>query len=521
MSITYKQFFILLFLAVTAWGQQERIAIIQTLDNHDSISPSDLVHLTNRLRETAVKILPKSRYVIMTQESIVAFLGSQELAAKICNEAGCLAEIGKKVNADYVAQARIGRFEKELSINFELYKTNNSALIGQFTGSHKKISGLLDIIDKKAPDLFKEMPGVADEAKATQQPLNDFLKRGITFAVRGDYEIAIEDFTEALKLQPNNGNIYALRGRTYVAKASKEVTSVADDFSEITVSAYGTLTPKQTEDYEQAISDFTKAIKLEPKNAVNYRENARVYDCKKNYDKAIADYSQAIRLDPNDAKAYSGRGEAYYNKGDQDKAIADFNQAIRLNPNYSEAYCNLGAVYYNKGDYDKAIAYLNQAIRLNPDYSKAYYGRGDSYLNKSDYNKGIADLNQAIRLDPNYAEAYHRRGEVYRIKGDYDKAIADYSQAIRLNPNYAGAYGGRGDAYRNKGDYDKGITDFNQAIRLDQNDAWVYNRRGMLYYNKGDYDKAIADFSQAIRLNPNNESARNNLEIARRAKMAR
>jgi len=162
-----KLLFILLLITLAAYGQQqERVAIINTVDDRDSISFSDLAHLTNRLRETAVKILPKSRYGVMTTESIVAFLGdSQERAAKVCNEASCLAEIGRKVNADYVAQAHIGRFGGELSINFELYNSKSGNLIDQFTGSHKKIFGLLDIIDEKAPDLFTKMPGVSYNPK--------------------------------------------------------------------------------------------------------------------------------------------------------------------------------------------------------------------------------------------------------------------------------------------------------------------------------------------------------------------
>jgi len=108
---------ILLFLALAAYGQQERIAIINTVDDRDSIGFSELAYLTDKLRETAVNILPKFRYGIMTSESIVAFLGdSQERAAKVCNEANCLAQIGRMVNADYVVQARIGRFGNDLAI---------------------------------------------------------------------------------------------------------------------------------------------------------------------------------------------------------------------------------------------------------------------------------------------------------------------------------------------------------------------------------------------------------------------
>jgi len=151
----------LLFLAIASWGQQqERVAIIQTVDDRDSISFSDLSFLTDRLRETAANILPKARYGVMTTESIIAFLGSEERAAKICNESSCLAELGRKVNADYVAQARLGRFGKDLSLKTELYSTKSGNLIGSFTGFSKDVYGLLSIIDEKASDLFKKMPGV-------------------------------------------------------------------------------------------------------------------------------------------------------------------------------------------------------------------------------------------------------------------------------------------------------------------------------------------------------------------------
>jgi len=153
-----KTFFILFLLALVAYGQQQdRVAIINTLDNLDSIHFTDLAHLTNRLRETAVNVLPKERYGIMTTESIVAFLGSQENAIRVCKEASCLAEIGRKVNADYVAQARIGRFGGQLAINFELYNSKSGNLIGSFTGFSKDIFGLLAIIDENASALFKKM----------------------------------------------------------------------------------------------------------------------------------------------------------------------------------------------------------------------------------------------------------------------------------------------------------------------------------------------------------------------------
>jgi len=151
-------FFILLFLALAAYGQQQRLAVINTLDDGEPpIKLLELIYLTDKLRETASNVLPKSHYGVMTTESIVAFLGSEERAIKVCRESSCLAELGRMVSADYVSQARIGRFGNDLTIKTELYEVKSGTLVGSFTGYSKDIYGLLTLIDEKAPDLFKRL----------------------------------------------------------------------------------------------------------------------------------------------------------------------------------------------------------------------------------------------------------------------------------------------------------------------------------------------------------------------------
>ena len=71
-------------------------------------------------------------------------------------------------------------------------------------------------------------------------------------------------------------------------------------------------------------------------------------------DRDIADFTKAIELDPNDAMAYNSRGGAYGNKGDYDRAVADCSKAIELKPNYSEAYDSRGLAHKGKGNYDQA-----------------------------------------------------------------------------------------------------------------------------------------------------------------------
>jgi tetratricopeptide (TPR) repeat protein len=254
-------------------------------------------------------------------------------------------------------------------------------------------------------------------------------------------------------------------------------------------------------EYDTAIREYTEAIRIDPNYVNAYVERGIAYRYKGDNDRAIADYTDAIRLNSINALAYYNRGLAYYYKGDYDRAIGDYTDAIRLNPNDVNAYYNRGIAYKNKGDNDRAIGDYTDAIRLNPNYTNAYNNRGLAYQDKRDYDRAIADYSDAIRLNPDYAIAYYNRGLVYYNKRDYDLAIADNTEAIRLNPNYANAYDNRGLAYRYKGDNDRAIADHTEAIRLKTtNLALTYNNRGNAYKAKGDQTRADADFAAAKRL---------------------
>ena len=236
------------------------------------------------------------------------------------------------------------------------------------------------------------------------QSAGAFLDRGIQFAMQGDYAKAITDFTEALRLNPDLVGAYILRGRARVASAA-QVSGVEAGFGGLITSTPSQITEQQRQVYDQAIADFTSAIRLDPNNAVAYRERGRAAMNKGDRDAAYADYNQALRLNPNDPRTYNNRGNVHRDRGNLDQALADFNQAIRLDSNYAVAYLNRGIAHRARGNLDQAIADYTQAIRLNPNYVNAYYNRGLVHRQKGDYARAIADWEAVLRLDPNDADA--------------------------------------------------------------------------------------------------------------------
>jgi tetratricopeptide (TPR) repeat protein len=335
-----------------------------------------------------------------------------------------------------------------------------------------------------APSASTTPPESSEAAKLA------YYNRGLAFYEKKDYDHAITEFNEAIRLDPNFSDAYNNRGHIYERK-------------------------KQ---YDRAIADFNEAIRLDQNNAMAYNNRGDIYSHKKQYDSAIADFTESIRLDPNIALAYSNRGEIYFNKKQYDRAIADFTEAIRLDPDNALAYNNRGYVYGNKGQYDRAVADLSEAIRLDPNLALAYNNRGENYFNKKQYDSAIADFTEAIRIDPDLAVAYSNLGEIHYRKKLYDRAIADFTGAIRIDPNNALAYNNRGYIYARKGQYDRAVADLSEAIRLDPNLALAYNNRGHIYERKKQYKRAIADFTDAIRLDPSDADAKEALKRARRAR---
>ena len=191
-------------------------------------------------------------------------------------------------------------------------------------------------------------------------------------------------------------------------------------------------------EHQKAISEFTKAMEIDPKYAHVHYNRGKVYHESKEYQKAISDYTKAIELDPEYVEAYYNRGNTYTYLSEYKKAIYDYTRAIEIDPKDAVAYSSRGITYADLGEYQKAISDYTKAIELNPEYAGAYSNRGFAYYESKEYQKAISDYTKAIELDPEYAGTYVRRGTAYLIIGEPQKAQRDFDMAIGLDPRLEG-----------------------------------------------------------------------------------
>lgn len=132
------------------------VAVLETVSEKDVIGRSEKIFLTDKLRDRAKAVLPAYMgYVIMTRENINAMLPPGK-SIEEC-EGSCLVETGKNISADYVAQARVGKFGKQLTLTVELYETASNNLVASFTTRKDDAVGLLEDIEHEANAFFERI----------------------------------------------------------------------------------------------------------------------------------------------------------------------------------------------------------------------------------------------------------------------------------------------------------------------------------------------------------------------------
>jgi tetratricopeptide (TPR) repeat protein len=121
-----------------------------------------------------------------------------------------------------------------------------------------------------------------------------------------------------------------------------------------------------------AIEQYTEAISIDPEFTDAYFDRGIAFRRIDDYDRTIADYTQAIALDPDHVLSFYQRGVVYHYQGDLDKAISDLNKVTELDSNYALAYAVRGQVYSEIGEIDLAIANYEKALELDlPQYHKS------------------------------------------------------------------------------------------------------------------------------------------------------
>lgn len=167
-----------------------------------------------------------------------------------------------------------------------------------------------------------------------------------------------------------------------------------------------------------------------------------VYKKDSQYDKALVDYAKAIKMEPKNHTAYYNRAELLRDMDRLEESAKDAIKAAELKPDdkdYFNLKLKLGGSFLAKGkgyiskdmtkmDTKKAIVEYTKAIDLNPKHpttSIAYFARALMQENLNNFKKAIADYTKAIEINPQEPEFYAARGTLYSKLGKKKESYAD------------------------------------------------------------------------------------------------
>ncbi|MCP5461715.1 MAG: tetratricopeptide repeat protein [bacterium] len=323
-------------------------------------------------------------------------------------------------------------------------------------------------------------------------------------------------------------------------------------------------------DYVKAIQEYSQAIKLQPNREKYYLERANIHIYIMNYEPAVNDLTQAIRLVPDSYDALLKRGDVLLKMDKPVDALSDFNAAIKLlkpqvNPRLSKQYLlhrkkSLFKMYKHyksidpiyPSEIDQSIGYLtayeqyeyeqtekmyshnlkycealtfrgmtleileqnkqalqdyNEVISLIPHNLNAYVLRCALYARMKDYPNALVDCAQILSIDPSRIETLLLRGRIYAQLNEHAHAIDYFSEAISLDPQLLEAFLMRGLSNIALNKYREAIEDFSRTIEIDPDVVDAYYMTAVAYHKLQDSHNAIAGFTRVLDLNPSHYEA--------------
>ncbi len=227
------------------------------------------------------------------------------------------------------------------------------------------------------------------EGKSNSLP---YWNRGQYNRSKGDFDKALNDYSQAVTIDPNNPELYNSRGKTYFDMAmSGKFEAQSKDLA------------------QKALKDYTTALGLpniKPKSKAEILINrGAAHGSQRMFQQSIDDITEGLKIDPKNENGYFNRSIAYYTMGQIDNALSDYNEYLKFEPNNANVWYESGMILRAKGQSQEAIERLSRAIKLDPGLGIAYVERARGYIQTGNRAAARDDYQHAQQLGIQLTEA--------------------------------------------------------------------------------------------------------------------
>jgi tetratricopeptide (TPR) repeat protein len=264
-----------------------------------------------------------------------------------------------------------------------------------------------------------------------------------------------------------------------------------------------------------AIEQYQEIVKLDPDSVDDHLLLGRLYRLNNDLEKAEAELKTAIKLDPNSEEAVTTLAMLYTDEGDSNNALQVLS-SIPDSARSAKLYAALGAAYEQRKEYKNAVDAYRHAVMLDRDNLDSIRGLAENYLNDGQLEAALEQYKVIADSNPEDAQTYLRIAEIDRREGKFDDALENLKHADTLVPDTMDVPYSMAAVYQAQGRYDEAIkllqdlikkTDKSEAAAsgADRNNRAIFiERLGMIYREQENYTAAVETFRKMLPLGEEN-----------------
>ncbi len=263
---------------------------------------------------------------------------------------------------------------------------------------------------------------------------------------------------------------------------------------------------QQRGDAELAVRDYQELLRLQPDNLAARANLGLALASLGRLDEAIEQYHTGLAQAPSDPGLRAKLAMAYYAKGDLPKAADEFSSVLKAKPDSIEIATRLANCYVRLGRTDEAISVLSPLGEAHPDDVNLQLTLGWALVNAGRGKEGLERIDKAAQR-AHSAEVYKGAAAADLSVEAFEQARRNVGEAIRLNPHLPGVQTLSGMIESRLGDYEGAAAAFQKELEANPDDFQAQLHLGEVLYTQRKLDAARAHLERALEIAPSSPLA--------------
>jgi len=258
------------------------------------------------------------------------------------------------------------------------------------------------------------------------------------------WDECIESCKQAVETQRKNHSDYSWSFKAYqrmghVEEKRNNVNKAIEYYNSALLEKNDEALRKTVKKLKESVKKLEEQAYVNPELALQHREKGNEFFKNGKWEEAIFEYTEAIKRNPNDTKTYNNRATSYCKVMRWDNALEDCDKALTLDPNFAKAWVRKGLINHCLKQYHRALECFHKAEEIDPNVTDLKKAKMDTLYAIQERN-AQGDIDDAARqqaLSDPKVQAAMNDAEVSSVLLQAQSDPSILFKAMRDRPNIA------------------------------------------------------------------------------------